>query len=328
MRRAMIRAAPARFALAAAAGLGVDQDRLLRKAGLSAAEIADDEQRVSLHAVGRLLEAAAQLSGCAHFGLLAGSQARIELLGYLGAIARHAATVRAAVDIFARMAVLHSEGSGIMAVGSAERPAFAYVVHETRIPGYDHLVAASLAITANVLKALCGPQFRLDAVYLPQSKPKDAGAYARVFGTMPQFNADEATVCFARRWLEQAPVETDPQRATELLHGVGGSFDEDLVLRLKRVLRHAIALGRGAESEADVARALHMSDRSLRRSLHGQQLSYRDIVSDVRQDVARHLMRSSALSLTEVSLIVGYANLSAFSRARRRWDAQDRHSGH
>lgn len=328
MRYAMIRAASARLALAVAVELGVDQARLLSKAGISASEVANDEQRVSLHAVGRLLEGAAQLSGCAHFGLLAGSRARIEFLGYLGAIGRHAATVRTAMDIFARMAVLHSEGSGIMAVGSAERPAFAYVVHETRIPGYDHLVAASLAIIANVLKALCGPQFRLDAVYLPQRQPKDVGAYARVFGTTPQFNAEEAMVCFARRWLEQVPVETDPQRATQLLQGVGGSFDEDLVLRLKRVLRHAIALGHGAESEADVARALHLSDRSLRRSLHEQQLSYRDIISDVRRDVASHLMSSSALSLTEISLIVGYANLSAFTRARRRWDVQDRQSGH
>lgn len=319
---ATIRAAGARLTMAVAAQQGVDTARLLSAAGLTPADVANDDQRVPLHAMGRLLEQAVLLSHCPHLGLLTGAQAKIEFMGYLGSIARHSATVREAMDVFARLSMLHSEGSGIVSVGSAEQPAYAYVIHETGIPGYDQLVAASLAICANVLKTLCGPDFKVKAVYLPQRAPTHSKIYAQVFGVVPHFNAEEATVCVARHWLDQAPVGTDPALAAQLLRTVGGSLEEDLVLRLKRVLRHSIALGHGAEREEDIAAALDVRVHTLRRRLRAQALTYRGILSEVRRDVAQHLMRNSALSLTEISQVVGYANLSAFTRARRRWQTQ------
>lgn len=316
---ATIRAVGARLTLAVATELGVDTQVLLSASGLSLADIASDDQRVPLHAMGRLLEQSARLSNCPHLGLLIGSRANIEFMGYLGSIARHSATVREAMDVFARLSVLHSEGTGIVSIGSAAQPAFAYVVHETGIPGYDQLVAASLAICTNVLRALCGPEFKPKAVYLPQRPPLHAKIYTQIFGVVPHFNAEEATVCVAPHWLERAPVGTDPALAATLLRVASGSLGEDLVLRLKRVLRHSIALGQGAESEENVAAALGLKVHTLRRRLRVQAVRYRDILSDVRCDVALHLMRNSALSLTEISQVVGYANLSAFTRARRRW---------
>lgn len=319
---ASIRAVGARLTLRVAANIGVDAARLLAAAGLTPADIASDDQRIPLHAIGRLLEQAAHMSQCPHLGLLVGSQADIEFLGYLGSIGRHAATVREAMDVFARMFILHSEGSGIVSIGSTEQPAFAYVVHETGIPGYDQLMAASLAICNNVLKTLCGPDFKVSAVYLPQRPPAHSAVYARIFGIMPHFNAEEATVCVARRWLDQPPVGTDPALAARLLRAVSGPLEEELVLRLKRVLRRSIALGHANASEEDIATALDLKVHTLRRRLREHALTYRDLVSEVRRDVASQLMRNSALSLTEISLVVGYANLSAFTRARQRWQAQ------
>ena len=70
---------------------------------------------------------------------------------------------------------------------------------------------------------------------------------------------------------------------------------------------------------ATVARKLGLSVRSLRRRLVAEQKRFDDIVSEAHAAVARRMIASGERSIQEVAYDMGFASVSAFHRAFKRW---------
>ncbi|MEM1411955.1 MAG: AraC family transcriptional regulator [Pseudomonadota bacterium] len=68
-----------------------------------------------------------------------------------------------------------------------------------------------------------------------------------------------------------------------------------------------------------IAEQLHMTDRTLRRRLEDQGLSFRDVLNDVRRSLAQRYIADEQLSLTEISYLLGFSEPSSFTRAYRGW---------
>ena len=68
----------------------------------------------------------------------------------------------------------------------------------------------------------------------------------------------------------------------------------------------------------DSADLMGLSVRSLQRELKAEELSYRRLVDDLRFSKALAALRSGHTDLTELALMLGYADETAFSRAFRR----------
>jgi AraC-like DNA-binding protein len=62
-----------------------------------------------------------------------------------------------------------------------------------------------------------------------------------------------------------------------------------------------------------------MSERSLRRTLHKDQQSFRQIVEHVRKVRAIEMLQARTTSVSEIATMLGYSDPSAFSRAFKRW---------
>lgn len=69
----------------------------------------------------------------------------------------------------------------------------------------------------------------------------------------------------------------------------------------------------------DVAGALLVSPRSLRRKLEAEGASFRGIVEEAREQLALQLLEMTDMKLDELSLHLGYADTASFTRAFRRW---------
>jgi AraC-like DNA-binding protein len=67
-----------------------------------------------------------------------------------------------------------------------------------------------------------------------------------------------------------------------------------------------------------VARSLATSPRTLQRRLLGENTSFRDVVEEVRAELARGYL-DQQLALHDVASRLGYAEVSAFLRAFKRW---------
>ncbi len=112
-------------------------------------------------------------------------------------------------------------------------------------------------------------------------------------------------------------IECEAQRRLELLSPIGSLNQvKDVILR---------RLSTGDTSISTVAAVLGRSPRSLRRELADCGHPYRTLVDSVRRQRAMEMASEGKHSMTNIALKLGYSELSAFSRAWRRWFNQSLH---
>jgi AraC-like DNA-binding protein len=75
----------------------------------------------------------------------------------------------------------------------------------------------------------------------------------------------------------------------------------------------------GAITEKDIADLLNMSLRSLQRKLEEKGYTYKQLLEETRRELAEQYIRNSRLSLGEITYMLGFSELSNFSRAFKRW---------
>jgi AraC-like DNA-binding protein len=72
-------------------------------------------------------------------------------------------------------------------------------------------------------------------------------------------------------------------------------------------------------SVEEVAQELGMSERNLRRMLKELNTSYRDILNDVRKEIAIRYLQGSDLSMEHIAELVGFSDSSSFYRSFKKW---------
>ncbi len=77
--------------------------------------------------------------------------------------------------------------------------------------------------------------------------------------------------------------------------------------------------GRGKTNLVSVAQQLNMSERSLRRQLSKEGISFRKIRNQYIFQQSLNLLRDPKLQIEEISNILGYSETCAFSRSFQRW---------
>lgn len=76
--------------------------------------------------------------------------------------------------------------------------------------------------------------------------------------------------------------------------------------------------GRLPDMEA-IAQQLHLSSRTLRRRLLDEGTHFRLLLEEVRQTLAEELLATGGLTLEEIAARLGYAEVSNFIHAFKRW---------
>jgi AraC-like DNA-binding protein len=89
---------------------------------------------------------------------------------------------------------------------------------------------------------------------------------------------------------------------------------------LRRVLRTELL--KDTCSASAVARLFSMHRRTLNRHLSTEGLAFRRIADQVRFEIACELMTKTDMALGQIAAVLRYSELSAFTRAFRRWSGQ------
>jgi AraC-like DNA-binding protein len=95
-----------------------------------------------------------------------------------------------------------------------------------------------------------------------------------------------------------------------------GPLTEDL----RRVLRTELL--RNTCSAATVAHLFSMHRRTMSRHLRTEGLAFRHIANEIRFEIARELLDNTDMALSQIAAVLRYSELSAFTRAFRRWSGQ------
>jgi AraC-like DNA-binding protein len=120
---------------------------------------------------------------------------------------------------------------------------------------------------------------------------------------LPVVNADARLLGLLRRY------------ADDLL--AGRADRDDLVARAERWVFDNLHTGQVGATH--LARGLGMSDRTLARRLAEHGLTPARLVEELRQQLADKYLAQRAFPLGRITYLLGYSDLSAFTRAFRRW---------
>lgn len=187
------------------------------------------------------------------------------------------------------------------------------------------LSEAWVAELAAVSARMTGAPLELTAVCFAHPAPADVTEHARLFGVVPRFDAGFSGLVLSRAVLDRPLVHADRgiseflvEQLEELQAAEDAREADALQQQLARFVADALADG-GPPSLADAARAVAMSERTLRRRLAEAGTQWKAVVEDTRKTLAQRMLRDGDRSPAEIAWALGFSEPSAFFRAFRRW---------
>jgi AraC-like DNA-binding protein len=185
-----------------------------------------------------------------------------------------------------------------------------------------HLVPTgrALLIPADVTHRTTVPNgARSLSVYLDRRALADPGARPRLLTMTPLLRE---LMAYSDRWPISRVEETDADGAffQTFAHVIGEALEDDvIVLPTSPVPAVAAAMTFTRDhllaTAADVAHAVGMSERTLRREFEATGVSWRSYQSLARMQRARDLLAQPDVSVLAVALEVGFESASSFARA-------------
>ncbi|GAB2663982.1 AraC family transcriptional regulator [Nocardia goodfellowii] len=256
-------------------------------------------------------------------GLAAGLRYHATVHGMWGYALIASQSIRDAIDIGLRFLDLSYSFCEITAEESADEIA---LVIRPVVP--DPLVARFVAerdinVIATLLRDIAGPAQRLSAVRLPYPRPgpeavrriEDALSFA------PQYDCDHYATVFDKSVIDDPLPQADPytaELATQQCRELAAQR-RALTGTAGRVRDLLFGHARGPLTEAEVAAALHLSGRTLRRQLAAEGHSYRSLLDEVRHTLACELLTGTDLPTAAIADRLGYGEAASFTRAFQRW---------
>ena len=293
----------------------------LSDVGLSRDVLASPQRRIGHQSAIALLEEAVRVSGRSDLGLMAAeavSPSELEIWEYA---MRTQPTVGRALESMGRLLALLHDGCRL----ETDRKGDTVTTRWLLAPGLEQLpamnefgVGLSLVTWRRVLKM---EALTVSAASFPHSAPADLGPYERLFRCPVRFSAPFAGLTVPA-WVLDVPL---PQ-ADAVLAEILLNHAQERIAKLPRPgLGHRVqeliveGLSTGEFSATHVAKRMHMSSRTLQRRLEQEGVSFREVVDEVRRQLAlRHLM-DKHIAVNEVAFLLGFATPNAFHKAFKRW---------
>lgn len=302
--------------------LGGNPSQLAQQAGLPIASLRDGDIPVDLSSVLTFMELASHQLHCRNFSILLAGRNGLDVFGPLWILLRSARTLRQMLEDLASNYDMYTKAAAI----SLEE------IGETMALSWDTTtdLAVSAALGAEYGFAMLVNELRkLDATFVPlavqfrHESPQDLSMHKELFGPNLSFNQDRNAIHLANHTLA-LPMSSANTRVHSLVRSMFRCETQmghaNLSYRLENIVRSLLPYSPCTIDE--VAQSLGVSKRVLQDRLKRECTSFKEIRDKVRYDLALKYLQNSSLSLAEISEILGYSELSAFSRSFRRWHGE------
>lgn len=302
---------------------GVPVQGLLAKAGIQARVLNEERARIRFAKSAAFFEAAAEATDDALLGFRFGQSRDTEDAGILGYVGLSSATLSDAAKNMCRYRKVANEAI------------------ELRLPNFDATgrmqwwfqVPAAAPIrqfrefsATNYVRGMrqsSGRELRPASLSFMHPRNSNIGDFERFFGCPVTFGAPRNELVWKIEDLA-TPLLTANNRLLSVLRG----YCEDtlsrrqetpptLIEQVERLIADRLAKG---EAKLDaVATELGLSSRTLSRRLSALETSFNAILDELRKALATRYLKDSALSVTEISYLLGYTEVSTFAHAFKRW---------
>ena len=185
-----------------------------------------------------------------------------------------------------------------------------------------HTAEFLLAAWVRAGRIMTGLDWTPDEVRFAHPAPQDVREHERIFRAPVGFGMGQNALVLSAPLLQMPCIGADS--------GLAAVLDRYAVDRLEKAPRTNSAADRirtlirdelrgGNPTAPRIATRLKMSVRTLNRLLAAEDTSFRDLLDALRHELAVELLAGDEASIAEVGFLLGFAELSSFHRAFRRW---------
>ncbi|HKR40407.1 MAG TPA: AraC family transcriptional regulator [Paraburkholderia sp.] len=300
---------------------GLDADAVFIDAGLDMNALSKPEVRFAPDEISLLWEIAVARSGNPALGLAVEPSATPPSFDEIAYVMMSSSTLRTALANMveytlvvsnAAEILLHEDSGGLsvtMSVVGNERP-----VPRQRIE-------FMLITILNFCRWLTGRDLRPLAADFTSPEPSEMQAYLQAFRCPMHFNAPIHRLLFAREDVDQ-PLPTYNPKLAEVHQRYVSEHQhrlENSSFSFKARGFIIPKLSGGDLQRGEVAKAMHMSERTLQRRLQEEGTSFQQLVDDIRRELARDYLSENKVTLRQTAFLLGFSDQSTFFRACKRW---------
>ena len=238
----------------------------------------------------------------------------------MGLLVEYSPDVGTALRNLVRYTHLHVHGAATALAVDGGVASFSYDIYEPYAEAHDHVGDGAMAGIFNMVRELCGPEWKPVEVRFAHGAPADAGPFRRFFRVPLRFDAEQYALRFSAYWLNRRLPDIDPELRRLLqsrIDTLEARHGDDLPDQVRRVLRTALVTGHATADQ--VAMLFSMHSRSLNRRLNAFGTGFRKLLDESRFEIARQMLEDSAMEVGQIAELLDYAAPGVFTRAFRRW---------
>lgn len=314
--------------LAYAAQKDVSPERLCQLSAIDLKEMRENTQAsLSIKQLDSLWQNAVHLGGDKLFGLHLGESMQLAALGVVGQLVQNSRTIGEAINHAAAIAkrvtdlfdmiVSHSEHAFTLefVANSAVKTDYPFI--------FRHTMDLFMVFAIHELDGLVLKKVKPQAVRFPIKEAYRA-EYQRVFRCENLIESERYVLEFEDLYWHEPILTANYELQSSLLQKIQAmsqmATEADRQTLTGKVRHHLLANAYlGLVSLEEMAANFNTSPRSLQRKLQEEGVTYQQLSDTTRKSLALHYLDSGKYPLKEVSYMLGYNELSAFSRAFKRW---------
>jgi len=300
---------------------GVDTVDVCRACGLKAATLEDANARIPRSQLLRLWRQTARHLPYPHLGIHLGERARPRAANVVTYLAMSSRTLREALERFIRYQRILDEGSCVQLTDEGALTFIRIQFGSRELPATRDEIEYWTVLLMKYGRWIADFDLPLREVRFSHPAPEDTSEHDRIFGCRLRFDAAESGLLIASAELDRPSLHANPEVARTHERSadacLAGLDDCSVKRRLRELL--ATVLERGPVDLRTAATALHIGVRTLQRRLRDEGTSYRQVVDELRRDIALSRLAKTDAPIAEITYLTGFSELSPFYRAFRRW---------
>lgn len=282
-----------------------------------------EQHRINQQTFTELLLSLSQIDPTPALGIYVGRMARPEDFGLVGYLLTACSTLGQALTRYGRFQPL------VLSTLNTNVEKYRDIVsHQWDLGEVEETISAEFSVTVfiTLYQTLIGKAIAPEMVAFPFAKPKHYKMYSAILGCPVYFDANKLQVDIPAKLMLMTISSSDPflrrvflQQAESMLTLAQENYkDSDLfVSQLQEYILEAIQ--DGDTRAVTVASRMNYSLRTFYRMLSQRDLNYRNVLAHMRKRLAKKYLADPRLTPTDVALLLGYSEQSAFNRAFKDW---------
>jgi AraC-like DNA-binding protein len=175
----------------------------------------------------------------------------------------------------------------------------------------------SIAQYFELLTALLGSEWHPSAVYFIHKSPEDDQAYRHLFKSPVYFEQTFNGMIFPEHFLQTPIPSHDPSLLKSIEQHINmlerKKYADNLCIDTRSFIHRT--LGTSTCNLHSAATYLGVHPKTLQRELKANNLTFKLMLAETRQEISEYYLENSDMSLIQLSALLGYSCPAAFSRA-------------